>query len=48
MLSDQAYYGLVSDGFQALRAAAGVMPCVMDAAIFVSFDRAWGEGEVIW
>lgn len=47
-LSDNAYYGLVSDGFQALCSKAEVKPCVMDAAIFVSFDRAWGEGEVIW
>jgi hypothetical protein len=47
-LGDPAYYGLVSDGFQALCAAAGIMPCMMDAAIFASFDRAWGEGEVIW
>ena len=47
-LGDHAYYGLVSDGFQALCAAAGIMPCMMDAAIFASFDRAWGEHEVIW
>jgi hypothetical protein len=47
-LSDRAYYGLVSDGFQALCAAAGVMPCLMDAAIFASFDRAWDEAEAIW
>lgn len=47
-LGDHACYGLVSDGFQALCAAAGELPCLMDAAIFASFDRAWGEDEAIW
>lgn len=37
-LSDQNYYDLISDGFQQLCAAAGVHPCVVDAAIFASYD----------
>jgi hypothetical protein len=47
-LSDPGYYGLVSDSFQALCEAAGVSPCLMDAAIFASFDRPWNADEVIW
>ena len=38
-LADPAYYGLVSDGFQELCAAADVLPCLMDAAIFSSVDE---------
>jgi hypothetical protein len=37
-LSDPLYYDFVSDGFQELSRAAGVYPCVLDAAIFASFD----------
>jgi hypothetical protein len=38
-LSDPEYYRFVSDGFQALCAAAEEYPCVVDAAVFSSFDR---------
>jgi hypothetical protein len=38
-LSDQAYYRFVLDGFQRLCATSRVYPCVLDAAIFASFDR---------
>jgi hypothetical protein len=49
-LADQSYYEIVEDGFQALCARAGVLPCLMDAAIFASFDgSAWSEkGVVRW
>jgi hypothetical protein len=48
-LSDPDYYDFVSDGFQALCAAAGILPCAMDAAIFVSFDRGeYGEEVMRW
>lgn len=47
-LSDPSYYEVVSDGFQALCERAGVLPCLMDAAIFASFDGgAWDEEEVV-
>jgi len=38
-LSDRNYYDFVSEGIQALCDKAGVFPCVLDAAIFSSFDR---------
>jgi hypothetical protein len=37
-LADEHYYCFVADGFQALCAKAGVLPCIADAAIFASFD----------
>jgi hypothetical protein len=51
-LSDSNYYRFVSQGIQQLCAAADVFPCVLDAAIFASFDHGhwrddnledWGE-----
>ena len=38
-LQDQNYYNLVSDGFRQLCEACKIMPCVLDAAIFSSFDK---------
>ena len=46
-LSDRHYYGLVSQGVQQLCAAAKVMPCVFDAAVFASFDNGgWQAGNI--
>lgn len=49
-LSEAPVYELVLDGFQALCDRAGVLPCLMDAAIFASFDGSgWDEvGELRW
>lgn len=49
-LADRNYYGFVSDGIQQLCAAAGVFPCVFDAAVFASFDRGnWRpENTTAW
>jgi len=48
-LSDRHYYRFVSEGFQQLCAQSGVYPCVLDAAIFSSFDEGgWSEENVIW
>jgi hypothetical protein len=48
-LADPAYYDLVSEGLQALCKKARVMPCVLDAAVFGSFDEeAWDEGSTFW
>ena len=38
-LADSSYYEVVLDGVQALCKAAKIYPCVLDAAIFASFDR---------
>lgn len=38
-LADPAYYEFVLDGVQALCKAAGVYPCIFDAAVFTSFDE---------
>jgi len=37
-LADRDYYCFVLDGFQQLCVAAGEIPCVVDGAIFASFD----------
>ena len=47
-LSDRNYYNFVLDGFQRLCAAGGILPCVMDAAIFSSFDEVWPEDKLVW
>jgi hypothetical protein len=48
-LGDDSYYDLVSDGVQALCAAAGIYPCLLDAAIFTSYDRGgWTDENVVW
>jgi hypothetical protein len=37
------------EGFQESCRACEVMPCVLDAAIFASFDKeGWAEENVIW
>jgi len=38
-LSDHNYYNFVSDGIQEMCKACEIKPCVMDAAIFSSFDK---------
>lgn len=38
-LADRHYYRFVSSGIQQLCEAAGIMPCILDAAIFASFDN---------
>jgi hypothetical protein len=48
-LSDEAYYEFISDGFQELCRSAEVLPCLLDAAIFVSFDKSsYDETLVRW
>jgi hypothetical protein len=48
-LADRHYYGFVMDGFQRLCEACEVTPCVLDAAIFASFDNGqWKEENIIW
>jgi hypothetical protein len=48
-LADRNYFEFVSDGFQRLAEACGIAPCVLDAAIFSSFDDGgWTEENVVW
>jgi len=47
-LADRSYYNLVSEGFQRLCAACEIAPCVLDAAIFSSYDgEGWTEQNVV-
>lgn len=48
-LADAGYYEFVLDGIQAVCAASEVFPCVLDAAIFASFDGdAWTQENTIY
>jgi len=48
-LQDRNYYNFISDGFQRLCEACEIMPCVLDGAIFASFDEGkWTEENVVW
>ena len=47
-LADRHYYEFVMDGMQELCRASGVLPCVLDAAIFASSDEDWPEDRLIW
>ena len=46
-LSDTNYYNFISDGIQHLCRKSNIYPCVLDAAIFSSFDKqAWTEKNI--
>ena len=48
-LQDKEYYHFVSDGIQQLCDRAEIYPCVLDAAIFSSFDSGeWTEENAIY
>lgn len=48
-LQDRHYYEFVSEGFQRLSEACEIVPCVLDAAIFASYDRdGWTEENAVW
>jgi hypothetical protein len=48
-LVDPSCYAFVSDGFQQLCEQSDILPCLLDAAIFASFDDGgWTEGNVVW
>ena len=48
-LSDTNYYNFISDGIQHLCKKSNLYPCVLDAAIFSSFDKQqWTEQNIIW
>lgn len=46
-LGDKHYYQFVSDGIQQLCSASDIYPCILDAAIFASYDGdAWTSDNV--
>jgi hypothetical protein len=47
-LSDRNYYNFILDGFIKICEACDIYPCVMDAAIFSSFDPEWSRDRLIW
>lgn len=48
-LADAEYYEFVLDAVQALCARSGIFPCILDAAIFASFDGGeWTKENVIY
>lgn len=48
-LGDKGYYHFVSDGIQELCKKAEIYPCILDAAIFSSFDNnEWTEENTIF
>lgn len=48
-LGDPGYYAFISEGIQALCRAASVLPCMLDAAIFVSYDKEeWPDDLDLW
>lgn len=48
-LSDKHYYHFVSDGLQLLCRKAGIYPCLLDAAIFASYDKQeWPDDNIFW
>jgi thermostable 8-oxoguanine DNA glycosylase len=48
-LQEKAYYHFVSDGIQLLCEKANIYPCVLDAAIFSSFDNGqWTKENAIY
>ena len=48
-LSDPDYYEFVSDGVRKIAEAAGVLPCVLDAAVFSATDAdSWKDASVVF
>jgi hypothetical protein len=47
-LANRHYYNFVSDGVQAMCKACDILPCVFDAAVFVSYDTGWTKENAVW
>lgn len=48
-LGDKGYYHFVSDGIQELCRKAEIYPCILDAAIFSSYDNGeWTDENTIF
>lgn len=46
-LSDENYYLFVSGGFRQLCTACDIYPCMLDAAIFSSYDEEWPADRLV-
>ncbi len=46
LLADPTYYDMVSEGIQLLCKKCTILPCMLDAAIFTSFDGGWSESDI--
>ena len=46
LLANNTYYDMVSDGIQLLCKKADLYPCMLDAAIFTSFDGGWNDSDI--
>jgi hypothetical protein len=46
-LGDRDYYCFVLDGIQELCRVCGILPCILDASIFVSFDNGGWTEEIV-
>ena len=48
-LGEEDYYCFISDQLRELCLRAGILPCILDAAIFSSFDQEeWPEDAAVW
>jgi thermostable 8-oxoguanine DNA glycosylase len=47
-LSDENYYQLLMDGIQERCLKSDIFPCVLDGAIFSSYDEEWSEDYELW
>lgn len=47
-LSDENYYQLLMDGIQKWCLESNIFPCVLDGAIFSSYDEEWPEDYELW
>jgi hypothetical protein len=49
LLSESAYYEFIEDAVQELCKRCDIYPCLLDAAIFASFDEGgWETEDVLW
>ena len=47
-LSDENYYQFIMDSIQKWCLEADIIPCVLDGAIFSSYDEEWPEDYELW
>jgi len=47
-LNDTNYYNFILDGIHKICDASDIYPCVLDAAIFSSYDPDWPFDNLIW
>jgi len=47
-LSDINYYEFIMTGIQEICKECNILPCILDAAVFASYEKNWPENENIW